>query len=121
MAKSVLVVDDSALIRANIKDVLAREGYQVVAQAANGAEAVALYQQHKPDLVTMDVVMPEMSGVEAAAKIVDADPDATIIMVSAMGQQALVIEALQAGAKDFVIKPFQAARLMQAVERALEG
>ena len=116
---SILVVDDAALTRANIKDILSRQGHQVVAEAANGIEAVMQYKAHKPDLVTMDLVMPELNGIGASAQIVDEDPDAVIIMVSAMGQQALVIEALQAGARDFIIKPFQAARLIQAVDKAL--
>ena len=121
MAKRVLVVDDSALIRSNIRGILQREGFHVAGEAANGHEAVAQFKELRPDIVTMDVVMPEMDGIQATSAIVSDYPEAVIIMCSAMGQQALVVEAITAGARDFVIKPFQAARLVQAIERALES
>jgi two-component system chemotaxis response regulator CheY len=121
MSKTVLVVDDAAFMRATLKDILSRNGYQVVGEARSGGEAVALYAQLRPSLVTMDIVMPEMGGIEAVRRIVQSDPGARIVMCSAMGQQALVIEAIQAGARDFVIKPFQASRVLEAAGRALEG
>jgi two-component system chemotaxis response regulator CheY len=121
VSSRVLVVDDAAFMRASLKDILSRGGYQVVDEARNGREAVELYAKHLPDLVTMDIVMPELSGIEAVRMITQADPRARIIMCSAMGQQGLVIEAIQAGAKDFVIKPFQAARVLEAAARALES
>lgn len=121
MERSVLIVDDAAFMRATLKDIFSRNGFRVAGEARNGAEAVSLYQSLKPSLVTMDIVMPEISGIEAVRRIVSADPAARIIMCSAMGQQSLVIEAIQAGARDFVIKPFQAARVLEAAGRALEG
>ena len=122
MSRRCLIVDDSELTRVMLRDICAGSGrYSVAGEAANGAEAVKLYRELKPDLVTMDIVMPELSGIEAVRLITQADPKARIIMCSAMGQQNLVIEAIQAGARDFVIKPFQAARVLQASERALEG
>lgn len=121
MSANVLVVDDAAFMRSTLRDILTRGGFNVVAEARNGREAVELYAQHLPDLVTMDIVMPEISGIEAVRIITKANPSAKIIMCSAMGQQALVIEAIQAGARDFVIKPFQAARVLEAAQRALES
>lgn len=120
MEKTVLVVDDAAFMRATLRDIFGRNGYQVVGEARNGAEAVAQFAALKPALVTMDIVMPEVSGIEAVKRIVAADPNARIVMCSAMGQQTLVIEAIQAGARDFVIKPFQASRVLEAAARALE-
>ena len=93
----------------------------MVGEAKNGREAVELYARHLPELVTMDIVMPELSGIEAVRTITAANPSARIIMCSAMGQQSLVIEAIQAGARDFVIKPFQASRVLEAAARALEA
>ncbi len=120
MAKRILVVDDAAFMRATLKNILTGGGFEVVGEARNGTEAVEMYRSLKPDLVTMDIVMPEISGIDAVRTILSEDPGATVVMCSAMGQQALVIEAIQAGAKDFVIKPFQAARVLEAVQRALE-
>jgi two-component system chemotaxis response regulator CheY len=116
----VLVVDDAAFMRSTLRDILGRGGFTVVAEAKNGREAVELYGIHLPDLVTMDIVMPELSGIDAVRIITKVHPKAKIIMCSAMGQQALVIEAIQAGARDFVIKPFQASRVIEAAVRALE-
>ena len=116
----VLVVDDAAFMRATLRDIFSRNAFTVVGEAKNGVEALALYGELKPGLVTMDIVMPEMGGIEAVRRIVQVDPGARIIMCSAMGQQALVIEAIQAGARDFVIKPFQAARVLEAAGRAME-
>ena len=118
MAK-ILIVDDAAFMRMMIKDILTKNGYEVVAEAANGVEAVELYKSHQPDLVTMDITMPEMDGIQALKKIKEGDPSALVIMCSAMGQQAMVIEAIQAGAKDFIVKPFQAERVLEAVKKVV--
>jgi two-component system chemotaxis response regulator CheY len=115
----VLVCDDAIFMRTMISDILTQAGYEVVGEAESGAQAVQKYRELKPDLVTMDIVMPEMSGIEAVREICREDPDAKILMCSAMGQQALVVEAIQAGAKDFVVKPFQPSRVLEAVQRLL--
>lgn len=119
MSKKILIVDDAAFMRMMIKDILTKNGYEVVGEAENGAEAVEKYLELQPDLVTMDITMPEMDGIAALKAIKEKDSDATIIMCSAMGQQAMVIDAIQAGAKDFIVKPFQADRVIEAIEKAL--
>ncbi|MDI3507897.1 MAG: two-component system, chemotaxis family, chemotaxis protein CheY [Clostridiales bacterium] len=119
MAKKVLIVDDAAFMRMMIKDILTKNGYEVSAEAENGLKAVEKYKEDKPDLVIMDITMPEMDGIESVKKIKSMDPNANIIMCSAMGQQAMVIEAIQAGAKDFIVKPFQADRVIEAVKKAV--
>ena len=96
-----------------------RAGFEVVGEASSGVEAVKRYKELKPDLVTMDIVMPDMGGIDAVREIIDEDPDARILMCSAMGQQGLVVEAIQAGARDFVVKPFQPSRVIEAVQRLL--
>jgi two-component system chemotaxis response regulator CheY len=115
----VLVCDDAIFMRTMISDILTQAGYEVVGEAETGSQAVQKYRDLKPDLVTMDIVMPDMSGIEAVREICKEDPDARILMCSAMGQQALVVEAIQAGAKDFVVKPFQPSRVLEAVQRLL--
>ena len=119
MSHSVLVCDDAIFMRTMISDILSQAGYEVVGEAESGTQAVDRYQQLKPDLVTMDIVMPDMGGIDAVREIMKIDPSAKILMCSAMGQQALVIEAIQAGAKDFVVKPFQPSRVLEAVQRVL--
>lgn len=119
MAHTVLVCDDAIFMRTMIADILTQAGYKIVGEAESGVEAVRRFQELKPDLVTMDIVMPEMGGIDAVREIVKLDPEARILMCSAMGQQALVVEAIQAGAKDFVVKPFQPARVLEAVQRLL--
>jgi len=119
--KKVLVVDDTKFMRAILRNILKKKELEVVGEAVNGKDAVDKYQQLKPDLVTMDIIMPEMDGIEAVKKIIAVDPEAKILMCSAMGQQALVIEAIQAGAKDFVIKPFQPTRVLEAIDRTMQG
>lgn len=114
----ILVVDDAAFMRMMIKDILVKHGFEVVGEASNGAEAVVLFKELGPDLVTMDITMPEMDGITALKGIKKLDPDAKVIMCSAMGQQAMVLEAIQAGAKDFIVKPFQADRVIDAVKKA---
>lgn len=119
MAHSVLVCDDAIFMRTMISDILSQAGYEVVGEAESGAQAVERYKQLRPDLVTMDIVMPDMGGIDAVREIMKFDASAKVLMCSAMGQQALVIEAIQAGAKDFVVKPFQPSRVLEAVQRVL--
>ena len=116
MAK-ILIVDDAAFMRMMIKVILTKNGYEVVAEAANGVEAVELYKSHQPDLVTMDITMPEMDGIEAVKQIKAVNPAAKVIMCSAMGQQSMVMDAIKAGANDFIVKPFQADRVLEAVKK----
>ena len=120
----VLVVDDALFMRKMLSDILKKEGIEVCGEAENGKEAIDKYKQLKPDLVTMDIVMPKMEeidGVAAVKEIMKTDPQAKIIMVSAMGQHSLVVEAIQAGAKDFVTKPFQPSRVIEAIKRVLSS
>jgi len=117
--KSILVVDDAAFMRLMLKDILSQNGYAVVAEAKNGVEAIEAYRKLKVDLVTMDITMPEMDGITAIKQIRSIDPSARIIVCSAMGQQAMVMEAIQSGARDFIVKPFQAERVLDAVKKAL--
>lgn len=124
MAAKVLVVDDAVFMRKMIGDILKKEGYEIAGEAENGKEAVDKYQSLKPDLVTMDIVMPkvgDIDGIGAVKQIMGQDAKAKILMVSAMGQHALVVEAIQAGAKDFVTKPFQPSRVIEAAKRVLES
>ena len=119
MAKNILVCDDAAFRRMMIKDILTKNGYVVVGEAENGAKAVEKYNETKPDLVLMDITMPEMDGIQALKKIKEGDTGAMVIMCSAMGQQAMVIESIQSGAKDFIVKPFQADRVLEAVKKVV--
>ncbi|MCL6588490.1 MAG: response regulator [Firmicutes bacterium] len=119
MGNKVLVVDDAAFMRMMIKDILRKGGYEVVGEAEDGARAIERYKELKPDLVTMDITMPDMDGITAVKEIRKIDPNAMIIMCSAMGQQAMVIDAIQAGARDFVVKPFQPERVIEAVRKVL--
>jgi two-component system chemotaxis response regulator CheY len=119
VGQTVLVCDDAIFMRTMITDILSQAGYDIVGEAESGSQAVQRYRDLRPDLVTMDIVMPDMGGIEAVREIVKHDPDAKILMCSAMGQQALVVEAIQAGAKDFVVKPFQPSRVLEAVQRVL--
>ena len=119
MAKNILVVDDAAFMRMMIKDILTKNGYTVAGEAENGAKALEKYNELKPDLVLMDITMPEVDGIQALKNIKAVDPNALIIMCSAMGQQAMVIESIQAGAKDFIVKPFQPERVLEAVKKVV--
>ncbi|WP_378951842.1 response regulator [Pelosinus sp. sgz500959] len=119
MAIRVLVVDDAAFMRMMVKDILSKNGYEVVGEAENGLKAVEKWQELKPDLTTMDITMPEMDGISAVKEIKKLDPSAKVIMCSAMGQQAMVVEAIQAGARDFIVKPFQPDRVLEAVRKAV--
>ncbi|BAB06687.1 response regulator [Halalkalibacterium halodurans] len=116
---TVLVVDDAAFMRMMIKDILTKNDFEVVGEAANGEEAVQLYKEHSPDLVTLDITMPEKDGIQALKEIKAYDADAKVIMCSAMGQQAMVIDAIQSGAKDFIVKPFQGDRVIEAINKVL--
>ena len=119
MGNKVLVVDDAAFMRMMIKDILRKGGYEVIGEAEDGSKAVEKFRELHPDLVTMDITMPDMDGISAVKEIRKIDPNAMIIMCSAMGQQAMVIDAIQAGAKDFVVKPFQPERVLEAVRKVL--
>ncbi len=120
MAKSILICDDAAFMRMMIKDILVKNGYNIAAEAENGIKAVEKYNETKPDLVLMDITMPEMDGIQALKQIKAADPNASVVMCSAMGQQAMVIESIQSGARDFIVKPFQPDRVLEAVKKAVE-
>ena len=118
MAK-VMICDDAAFMRMMIKDILTKNGYEIAAAAENGASAVEKYPEAKPDLVLMDITMPDMDGIQALKKIKEIDANANVIMCSAMGQQAMVIEAIQSGAKDYSVTPFQAERVLEAVKKVV--
>lgn len=116
---NILIVDDASFMRMMIKDILTKDGFNVVGEAENGAKGVEKYKELQPDLVIMDITMPEMDGIQAVKEIKKINPDAKVIMCSAMGQQAMVIEAIQAGAKDFIVKPFQNDRVVEAVKKVI--
>lgn len=117
MSKRVLIVDDAIFMRMKLKDILEKNGYSVVAEAQNGIEAIEKYKQEMPDLVTMDITMPEMDGITALKGIKAVDPNAKVVMCSAMGQQSMVMDAIQAGALDFIVKPFDNDRVIQSLNR----
>jgi len=117
--KKLLIVDDAAFMRLTIRNMLLHYEIEIVGEAANGAIGVEMYKQLRPDVVSMDITMPEMNGIEAVKEIKKEFPDAKVIMCSAMGQQAMVIDAIQAGAKDFIVKPFQADRVLEAISKTL--
>lgn len=119
MMSKVLIVDDAAFMRMMLKDILTKNGIEVVGEAVNGAQALDKYKELKPDLVTLDITMPEVDGLTALKNIRAFDDKAKCVMCSAMGQQVMVIEAIQNGAKDFIVKPFQADRVIEAVRKAL--
>lgn len=119
MGKRILIVDDAAFMRMMIKDILSKNGYEIAGDAENGAVAITKYKDLMPDLVIMDITMPEVDGVTAVKEIKKINTDAKIIMCSAMGQQAMVIESIQAGARDFIVKPFQAERVVEAVKKVI--
>jgi two-component system, chemotaxis family, chemotaxis protein CheY len=115
----VLIVDDAAFMRMMLKDILTKNGFEVVGEAPNGLRAIELYKSEKPDIVTMDITMPEMDGIQALKEIKAIDPAAKIIMCSAMGQQAMVMDAIKSGAKDFIVKPFQPERVLESLKKVL--
>lgn len=118
MAK-ILIVDDAKFMRMTLSNILKKANYEIVGEGENGKEAVELYRTLKPDVVMLDITMPVMNGIEAVKAIKKMDPQAKIIMCSAMGQQKMVVEAIEAGAIDFIVKPFEESRVMEAVARAL--
>lgn len=115
----VLIADDAAFMRMMLKDILSKNGFEVVGEAANGQEAIQKYDELTPDIVTMDITMPQCDGIQALKTIMGKHPGAKIVMCSAMGQQAMVIESIQAGAKDFIVKPFQPQRVLESINKAL--
>lgn len=115
----VLIVDDAAFMRMMIKDILEKNGYEVVGEANNGIKAVEMFKKETPDVVTMDITMPDMDGIEAVKAIRQIDPNAKVIMCSAMGQQTMVMDAIRAGARDFIVKPFQADRVLEAIKKVV--
>jgi two-component system chemotaxis response regulator CheY len=120
MKARVLIADDASFMRQMIREIIEPEGYEVVGEATNGMEAVKLYLELQPDLVTMDIVMPKRSGIEAVRSILAEDPQAQVVMCSALGQETLVMEALQAGAKNFIVKPFKPDAVLSTLDRFIE-
>lgn len=117
MTKKVLIVDDAAFMRIKLKDILEKNGYEVAGEAQNGIEAINKYKETNPDIVTLDITMPEMDGVEALKGIKAYDADAKVLMCSAMGQQSMVMDAIRAGAIDFIVKPFDTERVIKALDK----
>jgi two-component system chemotaxis response regulator CheY len=115
----VLVVDDAAFMRKMVTDALSGGGHEIVGEAANGAEAVQRFQELRPDVMTLDITMPEKDGLAALREIIAVDPGAKVVMCSALGQESKVLESIKLGAKDFVVKPFQADRVLEAIGKAL--
>jgi len=121
MNKTILVVDDVAFVRNTLTELLTEAGFEVIGQAEDGIQAIDLYRRLKPALVTMDIVMPELGGIEATRQILKHDPKAIIVMVSAMDQMSLIMEAIHAGAKDYIQKPFSLADVTRVLNQALTG
>lgn len=117
MPKRVLIVDDALFMRTMLRDIFASTDWQIVAEAENGEQAIAEYKIHQPDLVTMDIVMPEMGGIDALKQILAEDPSASIVVCSALGQKHLILDAINAGAKDFIVKPFKRSQVLEVIER----
>ena len=117
MDNGVLIVDDAAFMRQMVKGILTKHGHKVAGEAENGKQAISQYKELSPDLVLMDITMPEMDGIEAVKNIVQINPSAKIIMCSAMGQQSVVMDAIKEGAKDFIVKPFQENRILEAITK----
>lgn len=115
----ILIIDDAKFMRITLRNILLDANHEVIGEGENGKEAIELYREFRPDLVTMDITMPEMDGIEAVKAIKKEFPDAKIVMCSAMGQQKMVVEAIEAGAKDFIIKPFDELRVTDAINRVL--
>ena len=120
MKARTLIADDASFMREMIKEIVEPEGFEVVAEAGDGMDAVEMFREHSPDIVTMDIVMPKKSGIEAVKNIIELDPGAKIVMCSALGQEALVMEALKAGAVDFIVKPFKPDAVLATLRKALE-
>ena len=120
MAVNVLIVDDLAFIKIVLRDILEKSGFRVVGEASNGEQAISLYQDKRPDVVLMDITMPGMDGLTALRRIREVDPAARVIICSALGQQQLIVQAIQLGAADFIVKPFQPQRVVSALKKALD-
>lgn len=121
MKHKVLICDDAEFMRTLIRDVLEKGGFEVIAEAVNGADAIDKYKMFKPDIVTMDIVMPIKSGIDAVKEIVSLDPNAKVVMCSALGQEILVMDAIEAGAKDFIVKPFTEESVIEVLKKVLES
>lgn len=117
----ILVCDDSAFMRMMLKRVLIDNGHEIVGEAGDGMEAVQLYRQHKPDLITMDITMPKMDGIQAVTHIHEEDPLVRIVMVTALGQRTIITDAINAGASDFIVKPFDNIQVIETIKKVLEG
>jgi two-component system chemotaxis response regulator CheY len=120
MAVDILIVDDLAFIKFVLRDILEKAGFRVVGEASSGDEAIGLYQEKRPDVVLMDITMPGMDGLTALKRIREIDPAARVIICSALGQQRLIVQAIQLGARDFIVKPFQPQRVVSALKKALD-
>ena len=120
MAVNVLIVDDLAFIKIVLRDIIEKAGFRVIGEASNGEQAISLYQDTRPDVVLMDITMPGMDGLTALKKILEIDESARVIICSALGQQQLIVQAIQLGAKDFIVKPFQPQRVVSALKKALD-
>ena len=120
MGKRILVVDDALFMRKMMSDILIKAGFEIVGEGSNGEEALELYRKFQPDLVTMDITMPDVNGIQGVKMIVSEFPDAKVIMCSAMGQETMVVESIKAGAKDFIVKPFQPDKIVQKIKELLE-
>jgi two-component system chemotaxis response regulator CheY len=121
MRATILIADDLSFMRMIEKEILAERGYRVVGEAVDGLDAVEKYQHLRPDIVIMDITMPNMNGLEAMQRIFEVDPAARIIMCSALGQQNLIVDAIKAGVKDFIVKPFKPDRMLAAIQKALDS
>jgi two-component system, chemotaxis family, chemotaxis protein CheY len=121
MGNGILLVDDAMIIRLILRKILTEAGFEIAGEASNGAEAIRKYQEVKPDLVTMDITMPEMGGIKALKAIREIDPNAKVVICSAMGQKSLIIEAMEAGALNFIAKPFDEAKVIETIQKALQA
>ena len=121
MAAKVLIVDDALFMRNMLRNIFSESGFDIVGEAQNGNEAVEMYRQLRPDLVTMDIVMPEKNGIEALKEIMASDSSARIVICSALGQESLIMEALEAGARDFIVKPFKPPKVIEVAQKVLSS
>jgi two-component system chemotaxis response regulator CheY len=121
MGARVLIVDDALFMRNMLRNIFSESGFDIVGEAQNGNEAIEMYQQLKPDLVTMDIVMPELNGIEALKQIMSVDSGAKIVICSALGQETLIMEALEAGARDFIVKPFKPPKVIEVAQKVLSS
>ena len=120
MKKTILLVDDAPIMRMMLRDVLEANGYEIIGEAGDGGEAIELYKEFKPDLVSMDIIMPEMDGIEGLKGILEFDPDAKVVMLTAIDQRDYLMKAIRIGAVDYIVKPFEDDRILSAVSKVLE-